>query len=524
MQVLLFMIILNFGIADEDFRLANSLLDTNPDSSLILYTEILPQLQEDGDTVRVIKCHIGISDVYKNRGQFGSAYDHIWDALLLAEALKDTLLLLEVHEDVGGLYGILNKYEEANGHFHKAKELAEGLIQSGGPGEARLINIHYSMAVLNRKAGRYEVAMDYIDSCLVLKDKLDLGISNTGYLDAELGRNYLHLNKTELAEGYLIKANTFFKEQGLHYEIMTSLFLGDLYTEKRSWSLAEQYYSKCLYLISLFNSHSDVSKEALQKLSFAQSKLGKNQEAYANLLSAFSISDSLYNSKSSLNSDLFQIKNKYADELETKDRQILEQNSELNRQRLVQTRLRMLIASILFLVIAALVLLRYQSRMRKINLEKQQLKLRAEQDLERALALTEVKTRELTASALQMIEKERFIEELLKELEESSSSSYPSMASKVLRSKKDMWQEFNMRFTEVNTEFYNKLREHHPDLTPTEQKHCALIKLNFSSKEMADLLNITLNTVHISRHRIRKKFGLERDDNLSNYIADITRE
>ena len=517
------MYILKFGIADEEFKLANSLLDTNPDSSLILYTEILPQFQDDGDTVRLIKCHIGISDVYKNRGQFGSAYDHIWDALLLAEEFQDTLLLLEVHEDVGGLYGILDRYEEANRHFHMAKDLAEGLIQSGDLGEARLINIHYSMAVINRKAGRYEVAMDYIDSCLALKAKLDLGINNTGYLDAELGRNYLHLNETELAEEYLIKANTFFRERELHYEILTSLFLGDLYAEKRSWTYAEQYYSRCLHLISLFNSHSDVSKEALQKLSIAQNNLGKSKDAYANLELAFSISDSLYNSKSSHNNDLFQIRNKYAEELRKKDRQILEQDAELNRQRLVQTRLSMLVASILFLVIAALVWQRYRSRMQKIKLEEQQLKQRAEQDLDKALAVAEVKTRELTASALQMIEKERFIEELLKELEASSSTSYPLMASKVNRSKKDMWQEFNMRFTEVNTEFYNKLREHHPDLTPTEQKHCALIKLNFSSKEMADLLNITLNSVHISRHRIRKKFGLERDDNLSNYIADITR-
>lgn len=506
----------------EKFKLANSLLDLNPDSSLLLYTELLPQFQADNDSARQIRCHIGISDVFKNKGQFGSAYDHIWDALLLAEEFKDNLLLIEVHEDVGGLYGILNKYEEAEVHFHIAMHIAKGLIDSGDLREQHLVNLYYSMAVINRKADRYQAALAYIDSCLALDEKLDLGIKDAGYLDAELGRNYLHMNRLKLAEEYLDKANGFFKERNLHYEIMTSLFLGDLHAEIRSWKKAEQYYSRSLQLISIHNSHSDVSREALQKLSVAQNHLGKSKDAYTNLELAFSISDSLYNSGNSLNSDLFQIKNKYADELREKNRQILEQTAELNRQRLVQTRLRMLIASILFLVIAAFGLLRYRFRMRKISLEKQQLTQKAKLKLEKAKAVTEVKTRELTASALQMIEKDKYIEELLKELEASSSTSYSAMASKIHRSNKDMWQEFNMRFTEVNIDFYSKLREHHPELTPTEQKHCALIRLNFSSKEMAELLNISVNSVHISRHRIRKKCGLEREHNLSNYIADIT--
>jgi len=61
----------------------------------------------------------------------------------------------------------------------------------------------------------------------------------------------------------------------------------------------------------------------------------------------------------------------------------------------------------------------------------------------------------------------------------------------------------------------------HDSLTPTEEKHCELIKLKFDSKEMARLLNISVSSVHISRYRIRKKMRLERGDDLSNYIASI---
>ena len=82
-----------------------------------------------------------------------------------------------------------------------------------------------------------------------------------------------------------------------------------------------------------------------------------------------------------------------------------------------------------------------------------------------------------------------------------------------------MWNDFNRRFIEINNQFYAKLRQKHPDLTATELKHCALIKLNLDNLEMSKILNISLQSVHTSRYRIRKKLNLLQEENLSNYIA-----
>jgi DNA-directed RNA polymerase specialized sigma24 family protein len=78
-----------------------------------------------------------------------------------------------------------------------------------------------------------------------------------------------------------------------------------------------------------------------------------------------------------------------------------------------------------------------------------------------------------------------------------------------------------MRFIEVNKEFYDQIFAEFPNLSQGDQKLCALIKLNFSSKEMSRLLGISVESVHTLRHRIRKKMKLSRSINLEDFINSI---
>lgn len=83
------------------------------------------------------------------------------------------------------------------------------------------------------------------------------------------------------------------------------------------------------------------------------------------------------------------------------------------------------------------------------------------------------------------------------------------------------WEEFEARFISINQNFYKNLQTKFPELSQKDLKVCALIKLNFSSKEMSSLLGISVESVHTSRYRLRKKLYLERSDNLSNFIAQF---
>jgi len=80
------------------------------------------------------------------------------------------------------------------------------------------------------------------------------------------------------------------------------------------------------------------------------------------------------------------------------------------------------------------------------------------------------------------------------------------------------WEVFEKHFTSVHEEFLKRMKEDYPDLSPRELKLCAYLRLNISSKEIANLMNISVRGVEISRYRLRKKLELEHDQNLTDFI------
>lgn len=80
------------------------------------------------------------------------------------------------------------------------------------------------------------------------------------------------------------------------------------------------------------------------------------------------------------------------------------------------------------------------------------------------------------------------------------------------------WNKFEKNFDMVYVDFLKKLDEHHPELSITDKKLCAYLKMGLSSKEIAPLLNITVRSVEMNRYRVRKKLGLNREDNLIDYL------
>lgn len=77
------------------------------------------------------------------------------------------------------------------------------------------------------------------------------------------------------------------------------------------------------------------------------------------------------------------------------------------------------------------------------------------------------------------------------------------------------------QFDVVHNNFMKRLREKHPDLSNNERLMCAYLKMNLSTKEIAPLLNISIRGVETIRYRLRKKFGLEREDGLIDYLNNL---
>src|SRR5690606_12477332 len=85
------------------------------------------------------------------------------------------------------------------------------------------------------------------------------------------------------------------------------------------------------------------------------------------------------------------------------------------------------------------------------------------------------------------------------------------------------WDNFALHFNNVNSDFFNKLKDKFPDLTPNELKLCALIKMNLSSKEIAQLMNITIKAVEVGRYRLRKKLHISSETNLYDFLIQVVK-
>ncbi len=80
---------------------------------------------------------------------------------------------------------------------------------------------------------------------------------------------------------------------------------------------------------------------------------------------------------------------------------------------------------------------------------------------------------------------------------------------------------FYTQAEKLHKDFAVRLNERFPDLTKQEKRLTTLLRLGFSSKYIATLMNISPKSVEICRHRLRTKFGLDRQESLTGFISGI---
>ncbi|MCB0551031.1 MAG: hypothetical protein KDD19_25900 [Phaeodactylibacter sp.] len=136
----------------------------------------------------------------------------------------------------------------------------------------------------------------------------------------------------------------------------------------------------------------------------------------------------------------------------------------------------------------------------------------------------------LAASTMNLVVKNEFIEaikEELKEVKQKDKNKETKRALEKIVKEIDInlklqedWEQFEYHFDAVHGDFLTRLRNDYPDLSPNEQKLCAFLRLNLNTKEICNLLGISLRGVEVARYRLRKKLDLERGQNLSKFILE----
>jgi DNA-binding CsgD family transcriptional regulator len=168
----------------------------------------------------------------------------------------------------------------------------------------------------------------------------------------------------------------------------------------------------------------------------------------------------------------------------------------------------------------------------KLNRQKEIVAMELKQSsLEKEL---DYKNYELMLTIRYLINKNEILTELQKEINDIKvhSSKYPiknlrsmeNIINEGLLTQTDEWMNAMKSLKLSEQGFFKKLTDRYPNLTTNDLRLCSYLKMNFSTKEIARLLNNSPRAIEISRYRLRKKLNLKNDINLTEFLMSETFE
>ncbi|WP_373400021.1 hypothetical protein V8V91_10595 [Algoriphagus halophilus] len=504
----------------ENVLRKNELKYSNPDSSILVLKSQIDQFRGEKDTINLIKSLNELSSIHAHLLDYGNSYDGYWEALLLAEEINNEMLKAKIYQELGWLYSFYHRDEEALKYFNLGLSINKELYAQKTIDVSYIISDYFSLINFYRVNGNFEQAAHYVDSCFQLKDQTTNSLlyvtAEDGYLDGMNGNYQSALAKLDEALDY-------FEKNDRSYLIVIHTLIGKVYLKKGDLAKGAEHFNESLRLSEVFQSHSNYKLMSHEALASLYSQTRNFQDAFQHSREVNSINAEIFGPNSKNNKHLFAINDQYRLQKEKEKELIKEQhiaNLE-NEERLNVLKLWLLGVVLCSLVIYGMLLVK--NIRRKHKLEKKALAERRALELQKTNEILELKNKELTTTALQLIEKDEFIDKLKNSLSDDKGlvdvNSLKKMIKSVQGSPGSNWKEFEARFTAINQSFYENLQKKYPELTQTDLKICALVKLNFSSKEMASLLGISIESVHTSRYRLRKKFNIDRNENLGEFIA-----
>ena len=166
------------------------------------------------------------------------------------------------------------------------------------------------------------------------------------------------------------------------------------------------------------------------------------------------------------------------------------------------------------------------------RLLKEQAKLKAEESaklkLEQKFILSQKNQlkNELIAGNIQVEHKNELLRNINKKIIlESTDSESIKKISRILKDEIRIdknFEETKNQFQNTDPDFFDKLQEKSKArLSSLDLKYCNYIKLNLPSKQIATLLNVEIASVRMSKYRLKQKFGLSKEEDLSDFLKEI---
>jgi tetratricopeptide (TPR) repeat protein len=508
------------------------------------------QLKNVSEDTTKVKLLFDLSDAYRSTDLI-KALQYAKDALQLSKQTGSEVLEARSHIKIGSNLILIGNYDEALKNFLASLKVA----QNNKLQNEEFVSLS-NLGVIQDRIDKFDNALKYYFEALNIYNKgIEKGkpikeIKNIQGLYNNIGNIYLSKNELGTAEEYYLKGLAISEQKLDNVNIgIICNNLGKLEDQKKNFDKAHSYLVKSLEARQKINDKSGIAKSyyslanhyvemqqpngALDyaKKSFVlgsemkepltrkissmflyqiYKKLGNWQEALEYHEIFQRVSDSLINDTKI--QELTRLQMQY-------DYEKIEKDNEIKRQKTKMTYIILLSTVTAFSVILALLFFLSRSRTKRIKLEKEKL----EKDML-------IKNKELTTNVLYLLQKNELINSITARLLKLKSNLKEENIAPVQKiivdlqsiTEKEVWEEFEYRFQSVHEEFYQNLKKKFPDLTPSEIKLAAFLRLNMTTKEIASITNQSVNSLETARYRLRKKLNITNQEvNLVNFLLDI---
>ncbi|HYG51969.1 MAG TPA: tetratricopeptide repeat protein [Flavobacteriales bacterium] len=548
----------NLGVLDwmkGDFNLAAN--HYNRALKLFIYTH---NDQETGHMYNLFGLNYAETGNYKNAVRVYNKAVEIYRRIHDTESEANTLTNLGIiHYNIGNYTVALESYFKGLKIYEKARD------------RHALSNTYNNIGLIYSEQKRYNKARNYYHKSLRIDESLD-DVKGVAAAWNNLGTSYFHEQKYD--SSLLCHRNALACAQKIgDKKIISHSFInmGGIYTNKKLFVQADS----CLNLaLELKRQISDMQGEALVWLNFGRLQLAQQETVKA--LESFKASYALAQKTGSVkiirdasqalyevytimgnkdealvfykNYQLYKdslanatMQNKlYALEMAREGEKTRAEIALLHTEKTIERnrKITYAITAVLVLMAGALMVSRQRiktSKEKQLRVSEKEKHRLQQENLRMEITQRETELafnrQELMNYTRMLLEKNQLLEEITRNLEELDLSvNELKERNRVDKIEKlteariltdDDWNRFKKLFEKVFPGFFIKLKEAYPGITAAEIRLAALIKLKLNSREIATMTGVSAESVKKTRQRIRKKMGMEMEEDLEEVIGKL---
>ncbi len=499
---------------DQFYKKATELRETDLDSALYYYQQLDSFLADNDYSKQRFRIMLDIGNVHLAQGQSERALETYLKIAEASELDKDAEYKLYAEISIAGIYTDSEDYEKALEQYSNIRENYP-ISDSAQKNLIPYSVIYNNEGIANENLGRYEEAEKLYRTAISISKK----ISEQYYLANAYSNMGSLKNKTKNyreALSWHEKAFNLRKEGNYSFGICQSLaHIGNIYSSLGEQEESEKYLNRSLDM-ALKMGYAKQVIETAEPLKEIYRERGDFENAFRMQELEMEAKNEVFNEESLKNQERLKAKYEYE----------LEQQIEEEKRQFRETVYKFIFGILVLLVIIAFILFRLQKiKTRQTELQNENI-IKEKHLLHQEL---DYKNKKLMSNLMFLLQKNEMISGLIEKLREAKKLTKvqcDKALSEMIRQLKyshnnESWEEFDLYFQEVHSEFYEKLSSNY-QLTPNEMKLAAFTKLKLSSKEISSLTGQSIRTIDVGRYRLRKKLGITNSEiNLTTFLNSL---